>query len=487
MTDSNSREPAGERRAPEPLRRSHLAASRLDAGWRAHQAGRLQEAEGRYQQVLAENDSDPDALHLLGLLSHHLGRSQAGVELVRLAIRNNPNDAHYHSNLAVILDALGRHQEAAIANQRALAINPTAFGACFGLANEQRMLGQVEASIATYRRALTINPRHAGALSNLGSALEALGHHDEAIECFTRASEIAPGQASIFSNLGNALQSVGRREDAIRAFRQAIRLEPDFADAHSNLGVALLQNRNVTAALSAFDACLHVDPAHRSALAFKSIALHESGQHNKAAQICDLSLYIAEKKFAAVTGYADIAAFNRELEKHVLSHGSLEYEPISKSTKRGQQSGNLLVGEMGPIARLEEMIRREVSAYLQHPPFGADHPYYGKAPAKWSLNVWATILDSQGHQAPHMHPGGWLSGVYYVTLPDCIGEHGTEGWIEFGATPDELRCKGEHPTRLICPAEGKMLVFPSFFFHHTIPFESEKRRISIAFDVIPEL
>ncbi len=36
------------------------------------------------------------------------------------------------------------------------------------------------------------------------------------------------------------------------------------------------------------------------------------------------------------------------------------------------------------------------------------------------------------------------------------------------------------------PEEGLMMVFPSYFYHRTIPFEAAEHRISIAFDVLPE-
>ncbi len=485
---ADTRDPANKAggEASETPARTAEAGELLGNAWQAHQAGQVREAERLYQQVLSQNPDDPDALHLLGLLSHQSGRSEAAVELLRLAIRKKTGDASYHANLALILDSLGRFADAAGSNRRALELNPDSFGACFGLANEQRMLGDVEAAVATYRRALQINPQHAGALSNLGSALEALGRHDEAVGYFLRAAEFAPGQPGIFSNLGNALQGAGRFEEAVEAFRQATRLDPAYADAHCNLGVALLQNSKLDEALAAFDDCLRVAPAQRSALAFKSIALHESGEHEQARELCDLSRFVVSRQFTHIPGFADVDAFNEALTAHVLSHKTLEYEPFSKSTRRGQQSGNLLAGEKGPVARLEEMIRREVSAYLERAPFPAGHPYRNKGPKEWSLNIWSTVLDNQGYQAPHMHPGGWLSGVYYVRLPACVGEQSMQGFIEFGAVPEELGCTGEQPVRLIRPETGKMLIFPSYFFHRTIPFESNEQRISIAFDVVPE-
>ena len=33
--------------------------------------------------------------------------------------------------------------------------------------------------------------------------------------------------------------------------------------------------------------------------------------------------------------------------------------------------------------------------------------------------------------------------------------------------------------------EGRVVLFPSYFYHRTIPFESDEQRISIAFDLMP--
>jgi hypothetical protein len=37
----------------------------------------------------------------------------------------------------------------------------------------------------------------------------------------------------------------------------------------------------------------------------------------------------------------------------------------------------------------------------------------------------------------------------------------------------------------IRPEEGMLVLFPSYFYHRTIPFESTEERISIAFDAVP--
>jgi len=40
--------------------------------------------------------------------------------------------------------------------------------------------------------------------------------------------------------------------------------------------------------------------------------------------------------------------------------------------------------------------------------------------------------------------------------------------------------------KVIEPAEGVVLLFPSYLWHATVPFERGEERISIAFDVYPE-
>ncbi|MCH8896202.1 MAG: hypothetical protein IH927_08070, partial [Proteobacteria bacterium] len=108
-------------------------------------------------------------------------------------------------------------------------------------------------------------------------------------------------------------------------------------------------------------------------------------------------------------------------------------------------------------------------------------------PGSWCLTMWAVVMDSQGHQLPHIHPAAWLSGVYYVQVPEEINDDDEReaGWIEFGAPPDTMNCRGEHRLRIFRPVAGNCFIFPSFFYHRTIPFESKQKRISIAFDAIP--
>ena len=60
-----------------------------------------------------------------------------------------------------------------------------------------------------------------------------------------------------------------------------------------------------------------------------------------------------------------------------------------------------------------------------------------------------------------------------------------DGWIEFGRPLRELTGSLEPEVETILPEEGMLVLFPSYFYHQTIPFESTEQRISIAFDAVP--
>ena len=76
-----------------------------------------------------------------------------------------------------------------------------------------------------------------------------------------------------------------------------------------------------------------------------------------------------------------------------------------------------------------------------------------------------------------------------MQLPEIISQpgQGEAGWIEFGRPPEHFHTTVEPEVRAIQPEPGLMLLFPSYFYHRTVPFESADPRISISFDILPKV
>jgi len=60
---------------------------------RHHQAGRLQEAEQLYRQILAQYPRNADALHNLGVIAHQVGKINLAVNLIRQSVAIKPDFA----------------------------------------------------------------------------------------------------------------------------------------------------------------------------------------------------------------------------------------------------------------------------------------------------------------------------------------------------------------------------------------------------------
>ena len=103
-------------------------------------------------------------------------------------------------------------------------------------------------------------------------------------------------------------------------------------------------------------------------------------------------------------------------------------------------------------------------------------------PSKYDLNAWHVILKKQGHQNPHIHPNGWLSGVIYLKVVPSFKKN--EGAIEFSLNGEQYY-DAKSPKVVHLPKAGDIILFPSSLHHRTIPFSADTDRISIAFDLVP--
>ena len=94
-------------------------------------------------------------------------------------------------------------------------------------------------------------------------------------------------------------------------------------------------------------------------------------------------------------------------------------------------------------------------------------------------------MKDSGFHTSHIHPQGWISSAYYIALPSQIADRERkQGWLTLGEPPFDLRWS-DPVRRYIQPREGSLVLFPSYFFHGTVPFRSTTNRTAIAFDAVP--
>lgn len=173
-------------------------------------------------------------------------------------------------------------------------------------------------------------------------------------------------------------------------------------------------------------------------------------------------------------GITDTDAFHSALMQETTESGSFRYEPFDLATRKGQQTSVLLNGTTSTPVLLSA-IRGAIDRHVAR--LRPDSPFTRSMPKAGALDAWMVRLGPGGRQAPHLHPSSWLSGVYYIAAPDADE---TAGALVIPSDGDPV-----WPVHTLVPEAGKLVLFPSYFMHHTLPHRSEQPRVCVAFDVLP--
>jgi len=221
------------------------------------------------------------------------------------------------------------------------------------------------------------------------------------------------------------------------------------------------------------------------ALAYKAHALDDAGLQAEARYLLNFEEFVKTYSFEPPDRYDSIEAFNAALARHIRSHPTLQGGVMS--TEHGKHTAELLKEPVGPMGVMEQRIQQAIRWYIDGLPDDPDHPAVKWVPGTWKITSWGVVMFDRGHERAHIHPKAWLSGVFYLSLPDVINDatKAHEGWLEFGRPTSDLHVQAAPTLRHYQPTYGEMFLFPSYFYHGTIPFRSKQRRICVAFDVEP--
>lgn len=329
---------------------------------------------------------------------------------------------------------------------------------------------------------------HARALAHLGRRLN--GDAEAAVVAAREAEKMAEGahaRADCLVLLARALMLCGRQDEAQDAVGVALSLAPMNGSALRMMCTPWFDAKMPEKVLACCDAVGAQGVAHVQLLGLQTMALAQLGRTEEARKLAGFDRFLWETMPPVPAGWDDLPAFHAALAQELLQ------SPGLRNGRSGTASiATLRVDEparaAAPATRaLQQMICDQLHARIEA--LGAaDHPWLHQRPAKAMLRMWCVMTGSDGFERWHMHPAGWASGGYYVSVPDSVARgNSTAGCLVFGV-PERFvgqPAAEAFGTRLMRPRAGLLSLFPSHAYHRTHPHGAEGLRICVAFDLIP--
>ena len=469
-------------------------------------------AQGRIDAELATQ-------HVMALVA--LGRQTDAISIYSKLATAAPDNPAPAQALAIALHAGGRHAEAAQIAHRALARGFRTATLCLTYARSLMVEGANDRAETALRDCLRLDPRLTEAHNSLaqlvwvrtGDLAQATEALDQALRAFGNDDALWATKAAILQGAGDArgayecLAPRAARAQASPALlirtglsaldfdpaqalslaERAMRSLPDNTSARSLLTAAQLGVGEVRVALRNCDSLLAQAPDDQYFIALQTTALRLLGDERHA-RLCDYRNLVLPLLIEPPAPWTDLPGFLADLTASLNRlHDPDGHALLFQSLRHGTETTQDLTRSTDPAIRgLFQAFAKPVAQYLERIGRGND-ALRRRNNDKWRFNgSWSVRLRNRGFHMSHVHPRGWISSAFYVELPDVMVEGRTdEGTLSFGK-PGLLTMPALEAEYSVRPTAGMLVLFPSYFWHGTVPFQSPQPRLTVAFDAVPQ-
>ena len=294
-------------------------------------------------------------------------------------------------------------------------------------------------------------------------------------------------RAAALAARGKAQRRLGALAAAEQSLRDALTYDPHNKDACKRLASLHFDAGAPDRVLDEMGRLDAQGVGHSRLFAAQTLALAQLGRTDAARAQDGRDRFAYRGKLATPQGFDNLDAFNAALAAELLTHPGLRYESYGTASEQTWRIDAPATGEAPRIRQLLDGLAGAIDAHLATL-VGDDHPWLRARPGAGVLHSWCVITESTGFETWHVHQFGWLSGVYYVQIPEGIATGSDEsGCIAFGIPEDMVGDDAAQAfgVTTIRPSAGTVMLFPSHCYHRTFPHGAAERRICVAFDIWP--
>lgn len=420
------------------------------------------------------------AYHLASAQYHQGKKKDALDNFVSAARLDSQLAASADINRAGILEDMQRIDDAAALLEQVLANEPGNVAAHAAYNDLLHRLGRDGEFLASYDRA----PKTTALLTGKAGFLLKKGRCAEAHDTYAEVLKSDPGNVEAAVGAATALNELKRSTEGAALLQQMLKRNPASVRLHKALACAILQLRDPKKAATIAEDAFRLAPTDQACLALLGTAWRMMGDardeilnsYDELIQIFDLE---------PPKGFSSMEDFNIEMDEWLSNLHAGVREPLEQSLRGGSQTHGHLFGQgYALVDKLKVRIDEAIARYLSNIKPDPRHPFRRRKARGFRFRgSWSSRLRDCGFHINHVHPGGWVSSCYYVALPAAVkDEDEKQGWIKFGEPNFEV---GLSMRRAVQPQVGRLVLFPSYMWHGTIPFHENATRTTIAFDAVP--
>jgi tetratricopeptide (TPR) repeat protein len=431
---------------------------------------------------------DPRGAPLHGLMHQRLGlalrRQNRNKEALETLTRSAMLDPACFTDAirAEILQEQNRHDEALALTREMIRREPEN-PQWHNLHNELLYRLRHPDYLKSYDRA----PQSAGLLLSKAFFLSHEKRAEEALEAYARAATLEPDNLQAAAGAANCLTMLGRYPEAMAGFDRLLARAGEDAELYGCAAEAALQGGDPAKAAHFCEQALALDRHDQAALSMLGIAwrLMEDARDEALSGYDSL---VRSFELEPPDGFSSMDDFNAELNAWLDRVHPATREYLGQSLRGGTQTPDQIFGKGHELVeKIRARIDQAVGRYIREMREDDSHPLLSRRAKDFRYSgSWSSRLRDCGFHVNHIHPQGWISSCYYISVPKAVADESQrQGWIKFGEPSFAVPLK-EPIRRAIQPRPGRLVLFPSYMWHGTIPFHDAQPRTTIAFDVVPK-
>jgi hypothetical protein len=226
-------------------------------------------------------------------------------------------------------------------------------------------------------------------------------------------------------------------------------------------------------------------PDSQAWVAYEATAARLLG-HELYPRLYDYDRLVQVFDLEAPPGWSSMRELNAALIEALADSHAFRNHPLDQSLRHGTQTARSLLSDPNPAVKaILQAFESPIEQYRRRLGQDPSHPMSARnrGVARFT-GAWSVRLQRLGYHVNHFHPDGWVSSAYYVEVPpEAADARAQSGWIKFGEPRYEV--PGAGAERFIQPVPGRLVLFPSYMWHGTMPIYGDNPRMSIAFDIKP--